>query len=174
MSEARVVPRIRIRRMQLADIDMVVAIDRVSFSLPWNERTYRYELKDNPNAVAWVAEQSLVNGTARIVGMVVAWLVVDEAHIGTLAVHPDLRGMGIGARLLATCLLDMAERGADQSLLEVRSGNLNAQKLYQRFGFFQAGVRKRYYHDNGEDALLLTLKPLDPQEIQKQLNQEEQ
>jgi ribosomal-protein-alanine N-acetyltransferase len=166
-------PRITIRRMQLTDIDAVVAIDRLSFSLPWNERTYRYELKDNPNAVAWVAEQMFEGQATRIVGMVVAWLVVDEAHIGTIAVHPELRGMGFGARLLATCLLDMAARGANESLLEVRSGNLNAQKLYQRFGFVQAGVRKRYYHDNGEDALLLTLKPIDPQEIQKRLNHED-
>ncbi len=153
---------VKIRPMVLADVEAVYAIDRLSFSLPWTERSYRFEITENHNTSAWVAEVSLPGGAHRIAGMIVTWLVIDEAHVGTIAIHPDYRQMGIGRRLLATCLLAVAKKGALQALLEVRRSNLAAQKLYERFGFKEVGVRPRYYRDNGEDALLLTLETLDP------------
>jgi [ribosomal protein S18]-alanine N-acetyltransferase len=150
-----------IRPMVLADVEAVYVIDRLSFSLPWTERSYRYEIMENPNALAWVAEAALPDGSHRVVGMIVTWLIVDEAHVGTIAVHPDYRKLGIGRRLLAICLAATAKKGAVQALLEVRRGNDGARRMYERFGFEVVGVRPRYYRDNGEDALLMTLHPLD-------------
>ncbi len=156
-----------IRPMQLADIEQVHAIDVLSFSLPWSERSFRFELTENESAFAWVAEVGLPDGSRGVAGMIVIWRVVDEAHIGTIAVHPDFRGRGIGRRLLAASLLEMIEKGAFQALLEVRRSNLPAQALYRHFGFVVVGIRPRYYHDNNEDALLMTLKPLDAEALRR-------
>ena len=154
-------PQVSFRAMAAEDIPQVHAIETLSFSLPWPERSFRYELVENPHSALWVAETRAPEGSRAVVGMIVLWLVVDEAHIGTIAVHPDYRRQGIGQRLLAYALLDAARRGIAAVHLEVRRGNLAAQELYRRFGFELVGVRSRYYHDNHEDALLLTLRGLD-------------
>ncbi|MBP1693125.1 MAG: putative acetyltransferase [Chloroflexi bacterium] len=148
-----------IRRMQEKDLQQVQAIDRLSFSLPWPVKAYRYELIENPNSIQWVAEyRQPVN---LVVGVIVVWLILDEAHIATIAVHPDYRGQGIAHKILAAALIDSIKRGASQATLEVRAGNQIAQKLYFRFGFEIAGSRPRYYQDNHEDALIMTAKNLD-------------
>jgi len=95
-----------------------------------------------------------------VVGYIGFWYVVDEAHISTLAVHPAYRGRGIGAQLLAAMLREAAGLGARLATLEVRVGNLAAQRLYLKFGFEEVGRRPAYYRDNAEDALLMTLAPL--------------
>lgn len=161
--------RIRIRRMDLKDVEQVYAIDVLSFSLPWPERSYRFELTENRASRPWVAEWLEEDRPPRIVAMLVLWLLFDEAHIGTIAVHPDFRQYGIGRRLLAAALLNAIEGGATTSLLEVRRGNLSAQKLYEAFGFEVVNIRPRYYSDNGEDALLMTLNGLDPGALRRLL-----
>jgi [ribosomal protein S18]-alanine N-acetyltransferase len=147
---------VEIRRMTLDDVPAVVALDQLSFSLPWPERSFRFELTDNPNSRCWVAE---VDG--RIVGTIVAWLLVDEAHIATIATHPDLRRQGIARKLLTYALRYMSKEGAITSFLEVRESNTAAQEMYRRFGYEEVGRRKRYYKDMNEDAILMTLKRLD-------------
>lgn len=142
-----------IRRMTLDDISQVAAIDQVSFSLPWPERSFRFEIADNPASRAWVAELD-----GRIVGMIVAWLLVDEAHIATIATHPEFRRKGIASRLLIYALEYMRSEGARTSVLEVRESNAAAQEMYRKFGFEESGRRPRYYKDNGEDAILMTLE----------------
>jgi len=144
-----------IRKMTVDDIPAVVALDQISFSLPWPEKSFRFELTDNPAARCWVAE---VDG--RIVGMIVAWLFVDEAHIATLATHPDLRRQGIAQKLLTHTLRYTYEEGALSSFLEVRESNLAAQEMYRKFGYENTGRRRRYYRDNDEDAILMTLESL--------------
>lgn len=145
-----------IRRMTLDDIEQVVAIDRVSFSLPWPERSFRFEVTDNPAARAWVAES---NG--KIVGMIVVWLLVDEAHIATIATHLDYRRQGIAGRLLTHALQFMMGEGAQSAVLEVRESNTTAQEMYRKYGFEESGRRPRYYKDNDEDAILMTLTKLE-------------
>ncbi|HVN56326.1 MAG TPA: ribosomal protein S18-alanine N-acetyltransferase [Anaerolineaceae bacterium] len=162
---------VRVRPMRMEDVEEVFRVDQLSFSLPWTERSYRFELTQNPNSMLWVADALGADGAYRVVGMVVIWLIVDEIHIGTIAVHPDYRHQGIGRRLLAEALLAGSERGAAQATLEVRRSNLNAQALYRQFGFTTAGMRPRYYRDNGEDALILTLERLDRREILKMMEQ---
>jgi ribosomal-protein-alanine N-acetyltransferase len=152
---------VRIRPMQPGDLEQVSAIDRASFALPWPESAYRYELNDNDASMLWTAEAETEAGEKRVAGYVVVWLVLDEAHIATISVHPELRGQGVSRALLAVALEGAMARGAEVGTLEVRAGNTAAQALYRRFGFEVVGVRPRYYQDNHEDALIMTVRPLD-------------
>lgn len=151
---------IRIRPMILDDVEHVKEIDRLSFSLPWPDNAYRYELLENSASLLWVAESVTSSGESKVCGMVVIWLILDETHIATLAVHPDCRGQGIGKQLLKVALAASAKRGAQQATLEVRESNFIAQKIYRDFGFQIVGRRRRYYKDNREDAVLMTLQSL--------------
>lgn len=145
-----------IRRMTLDDLAQVVAIDKASFSLSWPERSFRFEISDNSASRAWVAEED-----RKVVGAIVAWLLVDEAHIATIATHPDFRRRGIASKLLSHALRMMMNEGALTSVLEVRESNLAAQEMYRKFGFEETGRRPRYYKDNSEDAILMTLYKLE-------------
>ena len=151
---------IQIRPMEISDLDQVQTIDRLSFSLPWPASAFRHELTENPAAVLYVAEDCKPNGGCQVVGMIVLWLIIDEAHIATIAIHPDYRREGIGSRLLKFALDDASKRGARQAMLEVRAGNSGAQELYRKFGFEVVHRRPRYYKDNHEDALLMNLSRL--------------
>jgi [ribosomal protein S18]-alanine N-acetyltransferase len=151
---------VMIRKMTLDDIEQVIAIDRLSFSLPWPERSFRFELTDNPASRCWVAE---VNG--KLVGMIVVWLIVDEVHVATIATHPDFRRQGIAKKLLSHALRQLSSEGAQSSFLEVRASNLAAQEMYRKFGYGESGVRRRYYRDNDEDAILMTLESLDVEKL---------
>jgi [ribosomal protein S18]-alanine N-acetyltransferase len=121
--------------------------------LPWPERSFRFELIENPVSRGWVAE---VDG--RIAAMLVLWFIVDEAHIATIAVHPDFRRQGIGEQILMRALRSVQEEGARRAFLEVRAGNVAAQAMYQKYGFEVVGVRPHYYRDNNEDAWLMNLE----------------
>jgi len=143
--------------MRLDDIDQVILIDRLSFSLPWPASAFRHELVNNPSSLLWVAEQDMADGDPCVVGAVVVWMIMDEAHIATLAVHPDYRRHGISQQLLVTVLRQAIERGAALATLEVRANNQAAQSLYKKFKFEIVGRRPRYYQDNFEDALIMTV-----------------
>ena len=152
--------------MQLSDVPQVLEIDRLSFPLPWSASSYRHELTDNPAAYFLVAlEPPAVHWYDRwlwwraapraVVGYVGCWLIVDEVHISTLAVHPQWRGRGLGEQLLQAVFQRAAQTQMTLVTLEVREGNLIAQRLYRKHGFDVVGRRKRYYRDNHEDALLM-------------------
>jgi ribosomal-protein-alanine N-acetyltransferase len=145
-----------IRRMTLADLPQIIAIDQASFSLPWPERSFRFEITDNPASRTWVAEAD-----GNITGLIVVWLLVDEAHIATIATHPDHRRQGIASTLLIHALHELKDEGAVSSVLEVRESNTAAQEMYRKFGFEISGRRHRYYRDNEEDAILMTLPGLE-------------
>jgi ribosomal-protein-alanine N-acetyltransferase len=147
--------RVVLRPMRLDDLAEVVQIDRQSFALPWPERSYRFELQENPASHMLVAESAGEAPTA-VAGYIGFWLIADEAHISTLAVRPDLRGQGIGTELLRAALARARALGAESITLEVRPSNAQAIRLYERFGFEAVGRRPRYYRDNDEDALLMT------------------
>ena len=155
-SPARSNQPVQIRPMQLGDVEQVHHIDQLSFSLPWPESAYRYELTQNVKSASWVAEVLRPDGTTRVIGMVVMWLILDEAHIATIAVHPEYRGQGISQQLLTIALRAALQRGALVATLEVRAGNQAAQALYRRYKFEVVGRRPHYYHDNHEDALIMT------------------
>lgn len=139
--------------MTADDLEQVSALDRASFSLPWPPRSFAFEVKENPAARCWVAESE-----GKIIGMVVAWFIVDEIHIATIATHPDFRRQKVGETLLAHTLRLAKEEGALTSFLEVRESNEAALRLYRKFGYEETGRREKYYADNGETAILMTLK----------------
>jgi ribosomal-protein-alanine N-acetyltransferase len=152
---------ISIRPMKSEDLPQVQKIDRLSFSMPWPSSAYEYELHENPLSLLWVAEAQTPEEAAKVVGMIVVWLIVDEAHIATIAVLPEFRGQGIARCLLVTSLQEVIGRGFRIATLEVREGNIAAQNLYRRFGFTTVGVRPKYYRDNNEDGLIMTVYNLD-------------
>jgi ribosomal-protein-alanine N-acetyltransferase len=139
-----------IRLMTSADLRAVSLLDKLSFNQPWPPNAFEIELK-NPGARCWVAEAD-----HQVVGALVFWRVLDEAELATLAIHPGFRRRGIARMLLQTAMEAAYTEGARVYQLEVRAGNLAAQKLYESFGFSAVGRRLRYYKDNGEDAVLMT------------------
>ena len=148
---------ITIRKMTVQDVPVVAQIDQMSFSLPWPEHAFHYEVADNRVARCFVAE----TGDKRLAAMIVSWIVVDELHIATIATHPDFRRQGIGAEILTAALRDAGMSGVRKAFLEVRASNEAALTMYRKFGFEVTGRRVKYYKDNGEDAILMTLEPLE-------------
>lgn len=146
-------------RMGEEDIETVGALEEMCFSAPWSRSTFRNELLSNQLAYYWVLRPG--PDTAAALPPIVAyggyWLLGDEAHIVNVATHPDYRRRGYGEMIVAG-MADAARRsGAVLVTLEVRVSNRTAQNLYARLGFVEVGERRRYYNDNGEDALLMTL-----------------
>lgn len=153
---ARPPVKVRIEPMSLGDLAAVQRIEALSFSVPWPEQAYRSEIQTNRLASYLVARVE-----REIVAYGGVWLMIDEAHVTTVAVDPSWRRQKIGARLLLA-LLDVAvARGAREATLEVRLSNLAARRMYEAFGFRPVGLRPRYYSDNDEDALIMTTDPLD-------------
>jgi len=153
--------KVLLRPMDLADLDQVMAIERICFPSPWPREAFVYELTRNHNAASWVAEMSCSEDGLQVVGSTIIWLGPKGAHIGTLAILPDCRRHGIGQSLLARALMECHKRGAAQAFLEVRAGNVPGQALYRKFGFEAIGVQKNYYTDTGEDAIIMLLSPID-------------
>ncbi len=142
--------------MRIDDLGAVHEIEQASFTAPWPPNAYLSELQTNR-----LAHYLVVRVDDRVVGFGGIWLMVDEAHITTFAIHPDWRRLRLGERLLVA-LLDVAlDRRAGEATLEVRLSNLPARRLYEKFGFRPVGIRPRYYTDNGEDALIMTTERLD-------------
>lgn len=148
-----------IRKMAMDDLSVVLQIDRQSFPLPWPERSYRFELSKNPAAHLMVADLD-EDGQQAVIGFIGCWIIVDEVHISTLAVHPDHRRQGVGERLLLEMLDHVISKGVETASLEVRESNQAAISLYQKHGFSIEGRKVGYYRDNNEDALLMILKEL--------------
>jgi ribosomal-protein-alanine N-acetyltransferase len=108
-----------------------------------------------------------------IVGYAGIWVMTDEAHVTTIASHPSVRGKGIGELLLLALIHRSIEVGARWMTLEVRASNAVAQSLYRKYTFKEMGVRRRYYSDNGEDALVMWTDALDSESFQNALDENE-
>jgi len=163
--------------MTVDDLDAIMALERVCFKDPWTRRMYLADLTQNELAT-YLAMRSPIGDPGHYSSLVTRhpsllayggfWLMADEAHIATIASHPELRGCGLGLYLMLA-LLDVAQAaGACLSTLEVRAGNLPAQRLYEKLGFEIAGQRRHYYRD-GEDGLIMTTPPLAEPEMQERL-----
>ena len=166
--------------MRVGDVDQVMAIEDAAFPAPWPASAYRHELAQNELATYLVLRArttQVLSGWRRVVGRrrqkpgaILAyggfWAILDEAHISTIAVHPEWRGRGLGEMMLVA-LIDVAVlRAAEQATLEVRVSNRVARSLYDKYLFLEVGRRRRYYHDNDEDALIMTLSDLDSTAVQ--------
>lgn len=140
-----------------SDLPVLVAIEEASFPSPWSARLLAGELRQ-PDASYLVAT---IEG--EVVGFVGAWHVLDEAHICTLAVAPAFRGRGLGELLVLAVLEEAVRRGGTMAHLEYRLGNEPAARLYEKLGFARVGIRRGYYSDTGEDAVLARIDGLDGQ-----------
>ncbi|HVL53257.1 MAG TPA: ribosomal protein S18-alanine N-acetyltransferase [Vitreimonas sp.] len=146
---------LRIAAMRIEDLPAVQAIERASFTTPWPPHAYRSELETNR-----LAQYLVVRAGDEVVGYAGVWLMVDEAHITTFAVHPAWRRRGLGERLLVAVLDVARARQAREATLEVRLSNLAARRLYEKYGFRPVGLRPNYYSDDHEDALIMTTEAL--------------
>lgn len=144
------ITRVALEAMRLEDLPRVLEIERESFRTPWPRDAYTHELTDNRLAAYIVARAE-----AQLVGYAGMWVILDEAHVTTIAVDPEYRGQHIGERLLIGLLDAAIARGARWMTLEVRRSNVTAQTLYKKYGFREIGVRKAYYSDNREDAIVM-------------------
>lgn len=138
--------------MKDKDIDDILDISSLSFSISWSKDSYTQELT-NPIARYLVAKID-----DKVVGFIGTWIVLDEAHITNIAIHPNYRKQGIGSKLLSEFLDYCKSQGCVAFTLEVRSGNKAAQALYEKHNFRQEGIRKGYYENNKEDAIIMWLK----------------
>lgn len=132
------------------DIEEVYQIECQSFSSPWSKESLYYELEQNLFAKYFVVELD-----GNVVGYCGLWVIMDDAQITNIAVHPKYRGMKIGENLLRFTIQLSREMKAKRLSLEVRVSNHIAQSLYKKVGFSPGGIRKRYYTDNQEDALVM-------------------
>ncbi len=139
-----------IRKMQKNDIDEVYQIECLSFSAPWTKESLYYELEQN-----LFAKYVVVELDEQVIGYCGLWVIMDDAQITNIAVHPDFRGRKIGEALLRFAMQLSREMKAKRLSLEVRVSNHIAQSLYKKLGFEPGGIRKNYYTDNQEDALVM-------------------
>jgi len=137
--------------MTLAHLDAVYEIETHSFSIPWSKNELRKEITENKHAIYKVA----IMDSGEITGYAGLWHVVNEGHITNIAVDTDFRRMGVGSRLVEGLIAVAQEKEMIGLTLEVRIGNTAAQKLYTKYGFRPEGIRKRYYSDTGEDAVIM-------------------
>jgi ribosomal-protein-alanine N-acetyltransferase len=158
-----------LRYMRVADITQVAAIDQMSFTPPWTARSYQFEITESNYSYMVVLERAEeraapawrrivpgLNGSSADRAQVVAyggfWNIMDEAHISTIATHPEHRGRGWGEIVLAGMIRRAVRLEALQVVLEVRVSNHTAQNLYQKYGFQTVSTKPKYYHSNNEDA----------------------
>ena len=141
---------LKIRRMSPDDIDEIWHLEQDLFTMPWSRASLLFEAGDNRNALSIVGVDE-----GEIVGYAIGWFVSDEFHIGNVAVARERQGRGIGKLLVEFMLGEALARGTSIATLEVRVSNVKAIRLYRRYGFKGVAVRKRYYGDNGEDALVM-------------------
>ena len=158
---AIIIDPVSIEPMRYADVEAVARIERRCYPTPWNPNAYYTELS-NRSASYFVARAE-----GQVVGYAGMWVIMDEAHITTIAVEPEHRGLKIGERLLVALLEDAIYRGGSRASLEVREHNVVAQNLYRKYLFRDAAIRKNYYSDNNENALVMwvdDIRDLDYQE----------
>lgn len=155
---------IDIQKMTVRDLDRVLEIEVRSYSTPWSRRAFSSEVTDNTYAHYFVARNK-----GKIVGYVGMWVILDEAHITNIAVDPDFRRQKVGQRLLEDMFRKAKDLGATRMTLEVRVSNTGARDLYKKLGFVDRGLRKGYYQDSNEDAIIMwkdDLGPATPKEDQ--------
>jgi len=136
--------------MRLEHLDEVLKIEELSFPSPWSRSSFVYEITQNQFAcyIVAVAEE-------KVAGYGGMWLILDEAHITNVAVRTDYRMKGIGAALMLELIRQASLKGATRMTLEVRPSNTAARRLYASLGFKDIGLRKRYYTDTNEDAIIM-------------------
>lgn len=140
----------KIRQMDIRDIDLVMKVEKESFSTYWPREIFQQELNSNKHAHYYVLE---TNG--KIVGYAGLWVIQEDAQITNIAIIPDYRGKKLGEKLFSFVFQKAIQFGSRRLSLEVRASNVIAQRMYRKFGLVPGGIRKGYYTDNKEDAIVM-------------------
>jgi ribosomal-protein-alanine N-acetyltransferase len=170
--------------MTLADIGQVMEIEQLAFPTPWSPRAYRYEITENDYSTMLVVRSRTAPGgrlvrlgwplglakPGPVLGYAGFWLLVEDAHICTIAVHPLWRRQGLGEMLILSLVERAMELDALRATLEVRVSNRAAQALYRKYGFEIVSRRKRYYANNNEDAYIMATPLFETPAFQRDLN----
>jgi len=143
----------KIEKMTLAHLDDVIEIEKQLFTDPWSRRSFQFEILANQYSLPLVL---LID--KKVIGYTIVWIIFGEFHIANIAIHPNYQRKGLGSYLLSEVLKKSV--GLKHAILEVRESNLNAIRLYERFGFEKISVRRHYYSD-GDDAIIMR-KRFDP------------
>lgn len=154
---------VELREMQREDVPCVMEIERECFPIPWSESAYLTELS-NRSAYYIVATVD-----SRIVGYAGMWIIMDEAHITTLGVTRDSRRLKIGEQLLIDILEEAIRRRATRATLEARQSNTAAQALYRKYDFAPAAIRRAYYTDNRENAVVMWIDDMNSSTFRSKL-----
>ncbi len=147
-----------IRRMREKDLDEVLAIERASFPNPWSRTAFEGEIRSRHAYPVVILHRP----ASRVVGYLCYWIALDECHIMNIAVHPAYRRMGLASRLIDHLFTVCRRKGIHHCFLEVRVSNERAISLYRKYGFEVCAIRKRYYAQTGEDALVMRRKGMRP------------
>lgn len=137
------------RRMTVPDVKRVAELEKICFSSPWSYNSLLGELSND------VAYYVVAVDDGEVCGYAGAWIMFDEAHMTNIGVEPGHRNRGVATNMILHLMREGMKRGAERMTLEVRENNHTAQRLYASLGFAYAGMRKRYYSDTGENALIL-------------------
>ena len=146
-----------IRTAEKKDIEDIARIENSCFSVPWSLDAIEQEICENKLAKFFIA----CDGEDNVVGFIGIWTLIDECQINKVAVLPEKRKLGIGKAILNRVLKLTREQGIKSWYLEVRESNIAAQALYESAGFSGVGIRKKYYIDPVEDAVLMNLEEVD-------------
>lgn len=130
-------------------INEILVIDSLSFSMPWSKKSITEELNNK------FAKYIVMKQNNKVIGYAGAWIILDEAHITNIAIHPKYRGAGAGSFILESLIEICSKDDINTLTLEVRKSNTIAQNLYNKFGFKEEGIRKNYYANNNEDAIIM-------------------
>lgn len=147
----------RFCKMRIADLDQLMPIEEYSFPTPWKRAMYEHDLTENEHSRFYVIKHT---GTQELAAYIGSWFIADEVHIGTVATKREYRGWRLAEQLVAYTALQGMNEGLAYIILEVRINNRPAIRLYERLGFERVGLRKGYYSDTGEDAILMTCSDL--------------
>jgi ribosomal-protein-alanine N-acetyltransferase len=147
--------RLKIRLMKEGDLDQVMVLDPLCFHTPWSKATYLSELARGKGAYYLVGERG-----DKIVAYGGSWIIGKEMHITTIGVDPDCRRQGIAERMMIAFVEEAWRRNLEEITLEYAVSNAAAEALYEKFGFTREGLRKGYYQDTGEDAVVATVRRL--------------
>jgi len=138
--------------METKHLLQILDFEKECFTIPWSKNMFLDELQND------LARYMVISYSGKIAGYGGMWIILDEAHITNIAIDPKHQKHGLGSQLLMHMIKQAEAEGAKQMTLEVRESNLAALKLYRKFGFIECGIRKKYYEDNQEDALIMWRK----------------
>ncbi|BAQ62515.1 ribosomal-protein-S18p-alanine acetyltransferase [Geminocystis sp. NIES-3708] len=151
-----ILEKINIKTLTEKELTQVLELDELCFGGLWSLDGYKREI-ESPNSFLLILTVN-IDENEKVIGLSCFWSILEEAHITILAIHPDFQGQGLSKLLLGKLLEEAGNKNLERATLEVGENNHKALNLYRKFGFKEAGRRKKYYKKTGEDALILWKK----------------